>query len=54
MATGILNIGIMISHGTETVCPLGLSKGHMIMKSVAIVIPLVEFDICSRELEYVS
>ena len=43
----------MISHGIEIVCPLGLSKGHVIMKSMAIVIPLVKFDIRSLELEYV-
>ena len=34
----------------EIVCPLGWFKGHVIMKYVAIVIPLVEFDICSLEL----
>ena len=53
MAAGILNIGTMISHETKTVCLLGLSKGHVIMKSVATVIPLLEFDICFLELEYV-
>ena len=53
VATGILNIGTMISHGIKTACPLGWSKGHVIVKSMAIVIPLVEFDICSLELEYV-
>ena len=50
---GTLNKGIMISHGIEIVCPFGLSKGRVIMKSVATVIHLVEFDICSLELEYV-
>ena len=54
MAIGILNRGTMISHGIETVCPLGGSKGHVIMKFVAIVIPLVEFEICSLKLEYVN
>ena len=54
MVAGILNRGTMMSHGIETVCPIGLSKGHVIMKFVATIIPLVEFDICSLELEYVS
>ena len=31
---------------------IGWSKGHVIMKSVVIVIPLVEFDIGSLELDY--
>ena len=53
MTTGILNKGTIISHEFETMCPLGLSKGHVIMKSVAPIIPLLEFDICSLELEYV-
>ena len=53
VTTGILNIGTLISHGIETVCPLGWSKGHVIMKSMAIVIPLVKFDICSLEVGYV-
>ena len=44
----------MIFHGIETMCPLRISKGHVIMKSMAKVIPLVEFDICSLELEYIS
>ena len=44
----------MISHGFETACPLGSSKGLVIMKFMALVIPLVEFDIFSLELEYVS
>ena len=35
----------MISHGIETVCPIGWSKGHVIMKFVATVIPLMELDI---------
>ena len=50
---GIFNIGTMISHGIETVHPFGWSKGHVIMKSMATVIPLVKFDICSLELRYV-
>ena len=48
---GILNRDIMISHGIETMCPIGLSKGHVIMKFVGTVIPLIEFDIYSLELE---
>ena len=47
---GILYIGIMISHGIEIVCLIGWSKGHVIMKSMTTVIPLVEFDIGSLEL----
>ena len=35
---GILNRGTMISHEIETVCPLGWYKGHVIIKSVTIVI----------------
>ena len=54
VAICILNRGTMISHGIETMCPLGWSKGHVIMKSVITIILLVEFDICSLELEYVS
>ena len=53
-AIGILNTCTMIFHGIKTVCLLRLSKGHVIIKSVATVIPLVEFDIYSLELEYVS
>ena len=48
---GILNKGTMISHGIETVCPLGDPKD---MKSMSTIIPLVEFDICSLKLEYVN
>ena len=33
---------------------IGWLKGHVIMKSMAIIIPLMEFDICSLELEYVN
>ena len=51
---GILNRDTMISQGIEIVCSLRWSKKHVIMKFVAIVIPLVEFDICSLEVEYVS
>ena len=54
VATCILNIGTMISHGIEIVCSLGWSKGYVIMKYVTTIIPLVEFDICSLELEYVN
>ena len=53
MTIGIFNRDTMISYGIETICPLGLSRGYVIMKSVAIVIPLAEFDICSLEIEYV-
>ena len=49
MAIGILNKGTKISYGIEIVCPIGLSKKHAIMKSMAIVILLVEFDICFLE-----
>ena len=54
VAIGILNKDMMISHEIETVCPFGWSKGHMIMKYVAIIISLMEFDICFLKLEYVS
>ena len=54
MVIGILSKGTMISHRIEIVCLLRISKEHLIIKSVAIVIPLVEFDIFSLELEYVS
>ena len=51
--TSIINKGTMISHGIKIVCSLGQSKGHVIMKSMVAVIPLMEFNICSLELEYV-
>ena len=51
---GILNKGTMISHGIEIMCPLGWSKWHVIMKFVAIIIHLVEFNISSLKLEYVN
>ena len=51
---GILNRGTMISHRIETMCPPEWSKRHVIMKSIAIVIPLMEFDICSLVIEYVN
>ena len=54
VATGILNKDTMITRGIETMCPIWWSKGHVIMKYAAAVIPLVEFDICSLELDYVS
>ena len=51
MAIGILNRGTLIPHEIE----LRWSKGHVIMKSMAIVIFfLVEFDIYFLELEYVN
>ena len=41
--------------GLRQYVPLSNPKDiHMIMKSIAIVIPLVEFDICFLELEYVN
>ena len=40
--------------GIETMCPFRWSKGHVIMKFVATVIPLMEFDMCSLELKYVN
>ena len=54
MTTSILNMDTMISHGIETVCLLRWSKGHVIMKSMVTVIPLVKSDICFLELEYVN
>ena len=54
VATVILNKDTMISHGIEIVSPLEWSKGHVIMKYVVVVIPLVEFDRCSLKLEHVS
>ena len=51
---GILNRGIMIPHGIKIVCLFGWSKGHAVMKSMSTVVPLMEFDICFFELEYVS
>ena len=44
----------MIFDEIKKMCPIGLSKGHVIMKFVATVIPLVKFDIFSLELEYVN
>ena len=44
----------MISHRIETMCPIGLSKGHVIKKSMVTIISLIEFDICFLNLEYVS
>ena len=43
-----------ISHGFEIACPLGQSKGHVIIKFMVVEIPLVEFDICSLELVYAN
>ena len=54
VAIGILNRGTMISHRIEIVCPLEWSKRYVIMKSIATVIPLMEFDICSLVIEYVN
>ena len=54
MTIGILIRDTMISHEIETMYPLMWFKGHVIVEFVAIVIPLMEFDICSLELEYVS
>ena len=38
---------------SQQVCPIWLSKGHVVMKLVAIIILLKEFDICYLELGYV-
>ena len=54
MVAGILNRGIIISHGFDTKCPFRCLKGNVIMKFVVVVIPLVEFDICSLQLKYVN
>ena len=53
VAIGILKRGIMLSHRIERVCLLGWSKGHVIIKSMATIIPLVEFSIYFSELEYI-
>ena len=53
VATRIFNKGTMISHEIEIVC-LFWFKGHVIMKSIATLIHLVEFDMCSLEMENVS
>ena len=45
VAPSILNRDTKLSHKIEIVCFLGWSKGHVIMKSVVTIIPLVEFDI---------
>ena len=47
VTTSILNRDTMISHGIKIMYPLRWSEGHVIMKSVATLILLVEFDICS-------
>ena len=44
----------MISHEIETVCSIGSSKGHVIIKSVVAIIHLVRFDIYTLEVEYVN
>ena len=54
MVISILYKGIMTSYRIETICPLSWSKGHVIMKFVVVVIPLMEFDICSLKVEYDS
>ena len=54
VAIGILDTSTMIYHKIETMCPIGWFKGHVIIKFVVTVIPLLEFDICSLELEYVN
>ena len=54
MTIGIFNRNTMISHGIETTCLFRWSKRHAIMKSIIAIIPLVEFDICSLELQYVN
>ena len=47
-------IDTVMSHGIETMSPLGWLKKCVIMKYVVTVIPLVEFDICFLEVEYVN
>ena len=42
--TYILNRGTIISHGFEIVCPLGDSKDFIIMQSMVITIPSMEFN----------
>ena len=54
MAIDVFNRDTMIYYEIEIVCHFGKTKGYVIIKFVVIVIPLVEFDICSLELEYVS
>ena len=53
MEIGILNKGTMISYEIESMFPIGWSKGYVIMKYVATIIHLVEFDKSFFELEYV-
>ena len=54
LATSILNRDTMIYHGIETMCLIGWSQRHVIMKFMVVIISLVEFNICSLKLEYVS
>ena len=54
MIIGILNKDITISHEIEIICPFGCFKGHVIMKSMVVIIPIMEFDISSLEVEYVN
>ena len=53
VATNILNKDTIISHGIKTMCLLRWSK-RRVHEFMAVVISLVEFDICSLELEYIS
>ena len=54
VAIGILNRDTMISHKIEIACPFEWSKRHVIMKYIVALIHLVEFDICSLGVKYVS
>ena len=54
VATCILNRDTIITHRIEILCPIGWSKCHVIMKFVATVIPLMEFDTWFLELECIS
>ena len=44
----------MISHEFKITCPIEWFKRHVIMKSIIVIIPLMEFNICSLELKYVN
>ena len=43
-----------IDHIRSRISRIREFKGHVIMKYVATVLPLVEFDICPLELEHVN
>ena len=54
VAISILNRGTITSHGIKIMCTLRWSKGHAIMKFVALIMSLMEFNICFLDLEYAS